>query len=98
MKLISKELENGKLWPFHLKMMNSVKDMYQSLFIEEMEEKQKIAMARLLNYLYRTQKRSLDHLQPVSTYKINHYMKIDYYSKRNLELRKRYVQKEKRDL
>jgi DNA mismatch repair protein MutS len=64
----------------------SVKDVYQSLFIDEMEEKQKIAMARLLNYLYRTQKRSLDHLQPVSTYKINHCMKIDFYSKRNLEL------------
>ena len=60
--------------------------MFQPLFIEEMEEKQKIAMARLLNYLYRTQKRSLDHLQPVSSYKINHYMKIDFFSKRNLEL------------
>ena len=43
-----------------------VKDVFQPLFIEEMEEKQKIAMARLFNYLYRTQKRSLDHLQPVS--------------------------------
>ena len=43
-------------------------------------------MARLFNYLYRTQKRSLEHLQPVNTYKINQYMKIDYYSKRNLEL------------
>ena len=58
-----------------------VKDVFQPLFIEEMEEKQKIAMARLLNYLYRTQKRSLDHLQPVSSYKINHYMKIDLFLK-----------------
>ena len=64
----------------------SVKDEFKPLFTEEMEEKQKIAMARLLNYLYRTQKRSLDHLQPVSSYKINHYMKIDFFSKRNLEL------------
>ena len=63
-----------------------VKDVFQHLFTQEMEEKQKIAMARLLNYLYRTQKRSLDHLQPVSSYKINHYMKIDFFSKRNLEL------------
>ena len=63
-----------------------IKDVFQPLFIEEMEEKQKIAMARLLNYLYQTQKRSLDHLQPVSSYKINHYMKIDFFSKRNLEL------------
>lgn len=44
------------------------------------------AAARLFNYLYRSQKRSLDHLQPVSTYQIQQYMKIDYYSKRNLEL------------
>jgi DNA mismatch repair protein MutS len=42
--------------------------------------------SRLFYYLYRTQKRSLDHLQPVSTYQIHQYMKIDYYSKRNLEL------------
>lgn len=42
--------------------------------------------ARLLNYLYRTQKRSLDHMQPIETYQIRQYMKMDYYSKRNLEL------------
>lgn len=44
------------------------------------------ASARLFHYLYRTQKRSLDHLQPVSMYQIHQFMKIDYYSKRNLEL------------
>ncbi|WP_147532224.1 DNA mismatch repair protein MutS [Bacillus marasmi] len=43
-------------------------------------------VTRLLNYLYRTQKRSLDHLQPVVPYEIQQFMKIDYYSKRNLEL------------
>ena len=43
-------------------------------------------IARLFNYLYRTQKRSLDHLQPVHSYESHQYMKIDYYSKRNLEL------------
>ncbi|MBS4203704.1 DNA mismatch repair protein MutS [Lederbergia citrea] len=41
---------------------------------------------RLLHYLKKTQKRSLDHLQPFSVYETNHFMKIDYYSKRNLEL------------
>lgn len=50
------------------------------------EQKQRAAIARLLHYLYRTQKRSLDHLQPVLPYESNSYMKIDYYSKRNLEL------------
>lgn len=63
-----------------------IKDVYQSLFTNVTEDKLQKSMARLFNYLYRTQKRSLDHLQPVSPYKIYQYMKIDYYSKRNLEL------------
>lgn len=46
----------------------------------------KQTVARLFNYLNKTQKRSLDHLQPVEYYVTNHYMKIDMYSKRNLEL------------
>ncbi|MGV3466708.1 MAG: DNA mismatch repair protein MutS [Heyndrickxia sp.] len=49
------------------------------------EELQQTVM-RLLNYLHRTQKRSLDHLQPVTIFDIHQFMKIDYYSKRNLEL------------
>lgn len=50
------------------------------------QDKMTQTVARLLHYLYRTQKRSLDHLQAVTTYQSHHYMKIDYYSKRNLEL------------
>ncbi|MCY8700972.1 DNA mismatch repair protein MutS [Bacillus spizizenii] len=41
---------------------------------------------RLYTYLKRTQKRSLDHLQPVQMYELEEAMKIDLYSKRNLEL------------
>lgn len=50
------------------------------------QDKLKQTTARLFHYLYRSQKRSLDHLQPVTTYEIHQYMKIDYFSKRNLEL------------
>ncbi|WP_223588327.1 DNA mismatch repair protein MutS [Neobacillus bataviensis] len=50
------------------------------------QDKLKQTVARLFNYLYRSQKRSLDHLQPVTTYQIHQFMKIDYFSKRNLEL------------
>lgn len=50
------------------------------------QDKLKQTAARLFHYLYRSQKRSLDHLQPVTTYQIHQYMKIDYFSKRNLEL------------
>ncbi|NPC92653.1 DNA mismatch repair protein MutS [Bacillus sp. WMMC1349] len=41
---------------------------------------------RLYTYLKRTQKRSLDHLQNVQPYQLEEAMKIDLYSKRNLEL------------
>jgi DNA mismatch repair protein MutS len=45
-----------------------------------------LTFGRILNYLIRTQKRALDHLQEVLYYEINQYMKLDLYSKRNLEL------------
>ncbi|APH05162.1 DNA mismatch repair protein MutS [Bacillus weihaiensis] len=41
---------------------------------------------RLITYIQRTQKRSLDHLQPVKVYYLSDTMKIDLFSKRNLEL------------
>ena len=50
------------------------------------QDKLVITAARLFNYLYRTQKRSLDHIQPIETYQVHQFMKMDYYSKRNLEL------------
>ncbi|CEG26881.1 DNA mismatch repair protein MutS [Bacillus sp. B-jedd] len=50
------------------------------------QEKLKVTAARLFNYLYRTQKRSLTHLQPVTIYQVHQFMKIDYFSKHNLEL------------
>ncbi|MEH7177080.1 DNA mismatch repair protein MutS [Neobacillus vireti] len=66
---------------------NSSIEMNFSHLLENLnQDKLKQSTARLFNYLYRSQKRSLDHLQPVTTYQIHQYMKIDYYSKRNLEL------------
>ncbi|KGX93093.1 DNA mismatch repair protein MutS [Pontibacillus halophilus JSM 076056 = DSM 19796] len=41
---------------------------------------------RLFHYLQRTQKRSMDHLKPVQYIELMNYMKLDLYSKRNLEL------------
>lgn len=60
--------------------------MFSHLIKDLGQTKLEQTVSRLFNYLYRTQKRSLDHLQPVTTYQIHQYMKIDYYSKRNLEL------------
>jgi DNA mismatch repair protein MutS len=66
---------------------NSSVEMNFSHLLDNLnQDKLKQSAARLFHYLYRSQKRSLDHLQPVTTYQIHHYMKIDYYSKRNLEL------------
>ncbi|MEH7115560.1 DNA mismatch repair protein MutS [Neobacillus niacini] len=66
---------------------NSSVEMNFSHLLDNLnQDKLKQTTARLFNYLYRSQKRSLDHLQPVTTYQIHQYMKIDYYSKRNLEL------------
>lgn len=59
---------------------------FADLFEQITDEKHQLTMSRLLNYLYRTQKRSLSHLQKVTTYEIKQYMTIDYFSKRNLEL------------
>ncbi|WP_100330986.1 DNA mismatch repair protein MutS [Bacillus xiapuensis] len=50
------------------------------------QSKLRQAVCLLLHYLYRTQKRGLDHLQPVEIYHVHQYMKMDYYSKRNLEV------------
>ncbi|MCT8139896.1 DNA mismatch repair protein MutS [Anaerobacillus sp. CMMVII] len=41
---------------------------------------------RLCSYLVKTQKRSLDHLQPVIYYTPSEFMRVDLHSKRNLEL------------
>jgi len=41
---------------------------------------------RLVNYLHRTQKRSLDHIQPFKFQEREELLTIDFHSKRNLEL------------
>lgn len=64
----------------------AILEQYGTLLAEVDDETLQSTVSRLFAYLYRTQKRSLDHLQPVSAYVIDDYMKIDYFSKRNLEL------------
>ncbi|MTH51802.1 DNA mismatch repair protein MutS [Bacillus mangrovi] len=46
----------------------------------------KRSFARLFHYMIRTQKRSLEHLQEVQQYELSSFLKMDLYSKRNLEL------------
>ncbi|WP_187373214.1 DNA mismatch repair protein MutS [Bacillus rubiinfantis] len=65
---------------------SSLESEFRHLLEPLHQDKLKETSARLFHYLYKSQKRSLDHLQPVATYQIHQYMKIDYFSKRNLEL------------
>ncbi|HET7616822.1 MAG TPA: DNA mismatch repair protein MutS, partial [Bacillales bacterium] len=63
-----------------------IPDYFQSLVKRFGDKRMTAAFGRLLQYLLRTQKRSLDHLQPVEYYENHQFMKIDVHSKRNLEL------------
>lgn len=55
--------------------------------VDQLEDHRAIKVfGRLLNYLQKSQKRSLHHLQPIQYYQVNQFMRIDLYSKRNLEL------------
>ncbi|MCA1009313.1 DNA mismatch repair protein MutS [Halobacillus halophilus] len=64
----------------------SIQEEFQELVKEVHQDKLLIGFGRLLQYIQLTQKRSLDHLQPVRVVELNQYMTLDMYSKRNLEL------------
>ncbi|MED2973243.1 DNA mismatch repair protein MutS [Fictibacillus sp. B-59209] len=65
---------------------SEVPDPFQHLVQENERKLLKKACGRLFHYLLHTQKRSLEHLQPLSIQHINEFMKLDSFSKRNLEL------------
>ncbi|UZJ77091.1 DNA mismatch repair protein MutS [Fictibacillus sp. KU28468] len=65
---------------------SEVPDPFQHLVQENERKLLKQACGRLFHYLLHTQKRSLEHLQPLSIQHINEFMKLDSFSKRNLEL------------
>lgn len=50
------------------------------------DDGQKYVVSLLVSYLLTTQKRSLAHMQRAISYRANAFMKIDHYSKTNLEL------------
>ena len=63
------------------------KESEVSYLIQNLDDKnQKHVVAILVSYLLTTQKRSLAHLQTAQAYQPNSFMKIDHYSKTNLEL------------
>src|SRR5699024_8090947 len=70
-------------------------DEYRSLCENLNNERFVQAFSRLLNYIEDTQKRSLDHLQPAHIIKLDNYLSLDMYSKRNLELTETIMKKGK---
>ncbi|WP_100404406.1 DNA mismatch repair protein MutS [Bacillus solitudinis] len=68
---------------------------YDTICARLEQQKLKKTFSRLLNYLMKTQKRSLDHLQAVDYYSADSYLKIDLHSKRNLELTETLREKKK---
>ncbi|WP_226641300.1 DNA mismatch repair protein MutS [Mesobacillus subterraneus] len=83
---IQKKLKERSILALSIEDNIEVNENFSLLFADLEDEQLRNTASRLFNYLYRTQKRSLDHLQKVSVYKVQQYMKIDYFSKRNLEL------------
>lgn len=63
-----------------------IPEAFSSIVADVIEDKLLVVLGRLFNYLTRTQKRALDHLQPVTVYERDTFLKMDLSSKKNLEL------------
>lgn len=83
---LQKKLKERSVLAFSFEDNTEINVSYQHLLSGLDDSKSQLIAARLFNYLHRTQKRNLDHLQPVVSYEVEQFMKIDYFSKRNLEL------------
>lgn len=59
-----------------------LKDQEQKVYSKAL----KLAYLTMIHYLGETQKRSIDHLQEFNYYQSNSYLKLDSFSRRNLEL------------
>ncbi|TMN23642.1 DNA mismatch repair protein MutS [Lentibacillus cibarius] len=74
---------------------NTFNSDYQDLCSGLDDDRLVQACSRLFNYIQETQKRSLDHLQPATEIKLDHYLSLDMFSKRNLELTETILKKGK---
>src|SRR5690625_4330961 len=74
---------------------DEIDEAYEYLTTSLSKEEDKRAFYRLLHYLKKTQKRSLDHLQPIQIIELHQYLSLDMYSKRNLELTETILKKSK---
>ncbi|MFO7969296.1 MAG: DNA mismatch repair protein MutS [Candidatus Izemoplasmatales bacterium] len=91
-QLIKYYLNNYKL-TISTESDTKLKSYYRNLVSEIYDKDLLKAFARLINYLERTQKQELLHLQKVEVYQANSYLRIDNNSKINLELTKTMMSK-----
>lgn len=68
------------------KQENAADNAELNFLTSELDGIEKSAAAKLLAYLSVTQKRGLAHLQKAESYQPDHFLKLDYFSKANLEL------------
>ncbi|MBM7540646.1 DNA mismatch repair protein MutS [Amphibacillus cookii] len=73
----------------------TIEQPYEHLVENIDNEKLKIGFGRLVHYIQSTQQRALDHLKPLQVIKLNEYLGLDMYSKRNLELTETIIKKGK---
>lgn len=101
--VISSQLEDNfknKLQD-HLQVVLSYEDdvkfigEFRHLYDELPDERFLHSFSRMLNYIEHTQKRSLHHLQKPKVITLQHYLSLDMYSKRNLELTESMMKKGK---
>src|SRR5699024_6728677 len=82
-----KELLDSRLGLVFSKQEDYVENAeFQFLTSDLTDSLEKAVTGKLLSYLSSTQKRSLDHLQKAVEYQPDHFLKMDHYSKVNLEL------------
>src|SRR5699024_4948288 len=82
-----KELLDSRLGLVFSKQEDYVENAeFQFLTSDLTDSLEKAVTGKLLSYLSLTQKRSLDHLQKAVEYQPDHFLKMDHYSKVNLEL------------
>lgn len=65
---------------------DTIPDDYQYLITDLHDERLVKGFGRVFRYIFDSQKRYLSHIQKVRYIQLNQYMKLDLYSKRNLEL------------
>ncbi|MGD9604520.1 MAG: DNA mismatch repair protein MutS [Bacilli bacterium] len=99
LKLKTREIVIGDDFPIHLldqlktyypitisQENNLTSVNYLKALTEDLDKTEEKAFLRLLNYIIRTQKRNLIHMQKVVKYDSSGFMKIDFASRRNLEI------------